>query len=70
MVTAGNHTGKDSWPTALKDRTGAETTLVLGQALNHVEDQMQMIPADNRRDFAAHAEVVATLDLKLNFARP
>lgn len=26
-VTAGNHTGKDSWSTALEDKTGAETIL-------------------------------------------
>ena len=29
MVRAGNHTGKDSWSTALEDETGAETALDL-----------------------------------------
>ena len=46
MVTAGNHTGENSWSTALEDKTGAETTLESG-ALNPVEDRLRMIPADN-----------------------
>ena len=29
MVTAGNHTGKNSWSTAVEDETGAEPALDL-----------------------------------------